>query len=745
MKEAALALAFHSRVADCFKSQGICSFRCFLMLAVITLFVCISPLALQAAGVSLDADADIAHTLIAWSGVMAVALTSILALTHFGIDPDDYLTPLIGIGLLALCIVDAFAVLQNSVAENHSRLIVDYWVSCRYLLSTTLLLLGMLGVVMMFWGQAWLSDREPGTVVVIYMVLLAGFFSVLSIIPRIIPVLPEWLQLILPFVCLLLSSPLLILATMRAQTHIAAALVLMLLPLLLIEANLLFWSGQLLVSKYLVVSVLQSGAALVPMAALIIQFIKTYHAVEGAKRELVINQKKLDVALETLTRSNERLRHANSHDHLTGVANREFFFEEAERAIARAQRNNYSVGFFYIDLDKFKQVNDTYGHSVGDEVLCCVTERIRGVTRTEDCLARVGGDEFVLMVENVGQSEELGSVAEKIMEVLQPPVHTSKGELDVPISIGISSYPHSQNVADLVKYADVAMYEAKANETSRYQLYTQELSIQHAESLELQRELPEALGRGQLSLVYQPIFISGSRIPMGLEALVRWNHPEKGAISPAKFISIAERSTFINNLGIWVFEEACRQLNVWRQKGLKLAIGVNVSVRQLYTDTLVHTIRRCLLEYCIPAEDITLEITEGQLIQDLQACQGTIQALKQLGVTIALDDYGSGFASITHLRNLPIDFLKIDRSLIRNAPHNSQNRVLTRTTIELAHSLNLPVVAEGVEEQEELDLVENYRCDFVQGYFLAKPMDGMACTEFLMESGIVREGEAVKA
>ncbi|WIO73336.1 EAL domain-containing protein [Porticoccaceae bacterium LTM1] len=715
------------------------------MLAVMTLFVCISPLLLQAASISLDVDADIVHTLIAWSGVMAVALTSILALTHFGIDPDDYVTPLIGIGLLAFCVVEGFAVLQNSIAGSDGQFMVNCWMACRYLLPATLLLIGVHSVVMMLWGQAWLSDREPGSVVVIYMVLLAVFFSVLSTIPRIILALPETLQLIFPFTCLLLSSPLLVVTALRAQTQISAAVVLMLLPLLLIETNLLFGSGQLLISDYLVVSVLQSGAVLVPMAALIIQFIKTYHAVEGAKRELVINQKKLDVALETLTRSNERLRHANSHDHLTGVANREFFFEEAERAIARAQRNNHSVGFFYIDLDKFKQVNDTYGHSVGDEVLCCVTERIRGVTRTEDCLARVGGDEFVLMVENVGQSEELGSVAEKIMEVLQPPVHTSKGELDVPISIGISSFPHSQSVADLVKYADVAMYEAKSNETSRYQLYTRELSIQHAENLELQRELPEALGAGELSLVYQPIFISGSRTPMGVEALVRWNHPEKGAISPGKFIPIAEKSTFINNLGIWVFEQACRQLSAWRQKGLKLAIGVNVSVRQLYTDTLVHTIRRCLLEYCIPAEDITLEITEGQLIQDLQACQGTIQALKQLGVTIALDDYGSGFASITHLRNLPIDFLKIDRSLIRNAPHNSQNRVLTRTTIELAHSLNLPVVAEGVEEQEELDLVEAYRCDFVQGYFLAKPMDGMACTEFLMGSSIVSESEAIKA
>lgn len=737
MNEAALALARGN--GEYQNTEHSTSLRTLITPVAVVMLLCLAPLVASMLGVDFSVAGTtpaLPYMLMAWSAVLLFVLVGVLAVAHFAIDPDDLLTPLLGLTLLSASLVAGFYTFQLFLRPGDEQYLVASWWASRGLISLIVVVAGVVALGALKQRKKVLDEGRA----LYLMVKAAILLLLLALVALQLLSSPEIHGLIAnaaPHVTLpllILSCAIVAVICWKNRSLFGASVVAMMLALVAVEFYTRYGFERLFDGAFNVAIALRVLAALAALVGIVSQYIISYRAVDGAKRDLVINQRKLDVALETLTRSNEHLMHANWHDQLTGAANRDYFFKEVERAIARAKRNQRRVGFLYLDLDKFKQVNDAYGHCVGDEVLCCFADRIRSVMRSEDCLARVGGDEFVLMVENVEDMEHVSSVAEKIMDMLRMPVQTAKGELDVAVSIGISCFPDTSDVADLIKHADIAMYEAKGNETSRFQLYTQELSAQHTENLALQRAMPAALEAGELSLVYQPIYNTLTEKPTFMEALVRWSHPEKGFVSPAKFIPVAEKSTFINTLGAWVFERACQQLSFWREHhGFNLSVSINISVRQLYTGNLVATIKRCLLEYRIPAADIVLEITEGQLIGDLQTCQGTIEALKALGVTIALDDYGSGFASITHLRNLPIDYLKIDRDLIRNAPRNPQNRVLTRTTIELAHSLNLPVVAEGVEEQSELDLVREYDCDFVQGYHLAKPMNGDDCTDFLVE------------
>jgi diguanylate cyclase (GGDEF)-like protein len=672
--------------------------------------------------------------LFAWSVSLVFVFTGLLYVGHLFIKSENISVPSLGFGLIGYGLIEAYQLLVVLPSVGDREALIEMWS-----ISRLFLVAGFFSTVMMVLfslrARYFVDHVKLGiiTSLISGFVLLACSFALFYWVSEAEATVNHWLLLNPNGLMLLLAigTPCLFFLCKKKPSILSIGFLMMTVPMWAFE--LYIKSGNLTLPTILYLKIL---LGLTPMVALLAQYLLSYRSLAETKQELLLNQIKLDDALETLTRSNEGLIYASSHDQLTGVANREFFFEEAERAVARAKRTNQRVGFLYLDLNKFKQVNDSYGHAVGDEVLCEFSKRIKIIMRKEDCLARVGGDEFILMVENVGHLENLVVVTEKIMTLLKRPVATSKGEIDCGVSVGVSAFPETKEVADLIKHADIAMYEAKSKETSKFQLFTEELSAKYLEGLSIQSALPEAFKNGHFSLFYQPVYRGADLVLHGVEGLVRWNDPEKGFISPEYFIPIAERSMFINTLGNWVIEEGFKQLQAWRNvHDLNLKLSLNVSVRQLYSDNLIEVVERCLEKYEISAENIAFEISEGQLIQDLQACQDVIGKLKSLGLNIALDDYGSGYASITHLRNLPIDSLKLDRTLIQDLHINRQNKVLTRTTIELAHSLGLTVVAEGIELEEEFQLLMEYKCDFLQGYLFSKAINADDCTKYLAALG----------
>ncbi|MGI9288248.1 MAG: putative bifunctional diguanylate cyclase/phosphodiesterase, partial [Pseudomonadales bacterium] len=490
----------------------------------------------------------------------------------------------------------------------------------------------------------------------------------------------------------------------KMPTMLNGALIVCVIPQVVLELHMAFGSIRLFDNHFNIAHALKIVAYLVPFIGLIMHYYRSYTKID----------------------------HALYHDALTATANRIYFFELAKRALAQAARHDRQVALFYMDVNRFKEINDTYGHDVGDTVLVNFAERMQALTRAEDCFARLGGDEFVLLIDDVAHIEHLETVAEKIVAMMQKPVSTAAGNVQANVSIGISLFPDADNLQDLVKHADLAMYEAKRQEDSSYQIYTAALSARHSEEICLQRAMPKGLQEGHMRLVYQPVFDTKTRTPTAFEALLRWDDPQRGRISPEIFVPIAEKTNFIHTLGLWVFDKACAQLAQWQKIYTRpLQMHINMSARQFHNKHLALQIANIFYAHGLDGRSIVIEITEGQLIEDIDKCKETIAELKRMGITFALDDYGSGFASITHLRELPIDYLKIDRCLIHNSPRDNRNKILTKTTIELAHSLGLKVVAEGIETKGELRLIRQLGCNFAQGFFLARPLSAMACAELL--------------
>jgi len=419
----------------------------------------------------------------------------------------------------------------------------------------------------------------------------------------------------------------------------------------------------------------------------------------------------------------EQLCYQARHDVLTALPNRRLLEDRLSRAIALTGSSRGSVGVFYIDLDRFKVVNDSLGHATGDMLLKEVAARLKAVVGEEDTLARAGGDEFVLIAPGLRHEQAAMGMAERLLQSLGAPFRIRSHELFVSASIGIAMYPRDGADAHVLqRNADAAMHQAKHQGRNTIRLFTPEMSQAALERLHLETELRRAMGTGQLSLVYQPQFKVEGRELLGFEALLRWNHPTLGVIPPARFIPVAEESGLIAPLGNWVLHEACRQIRSWKDQGHEPAkVAVNVSGAQFSMPALVGTVTTALETYRVDPRLLELEITESLILQDVDSAARKMAELRALGVTIAIDDFGTGYSSLCYLQRLPIDLLKIDRFFLRPVGQQPSAVAVLQAIVTLGHSFNLRVLGEGVETPAQFEALRQVRCDQAQGFLLGVP------------------------
>jgi len=429
----------------------------------------------------------------------------------------------------------------------------------------------------------------------------------------------------------------------------------------------------------------------------------------------------------------ERLAFQAQHDTLTGLPNRLLFQDRVQQAARAAVRHGRKVGVIWIDLDKYKQINDTLGHRAGDEVLCEVARRLQGCLRQSDSVARVGGDEFTVLAPELAEPEDAERVAATILSAFAPPVQLAGGQIMLTASLGISVFPeHGEDPITLLRNADLAMYSAKGAGGGTFRMFRSALSDSMQRRVLLERELKTALERNELSLEYQPLLGRSGQLD-GVEALLRWNNPEAGQVSPVEFIPVAEQSGLIPSIGAWVTRTACCNAARWLRQGYDVPrIAVNVSALQFADGKFTALVERILRECGLPPARLELEITETALMDNLGGVIAQIELLRRLGVRFAIDDFGTGYSSLSHLQSLPVDCVKIDRSFIKDLePEAAGCTTLVRGIIALAHNLGLQVVAEGVETAQQLALLNTLGCDVNQGFFLHRPMSVEALEELL--------------
>jgi diguanylate cyclase (GGDEF)-like protein/PAS domain S-box-containing protein len=424
----------------------------------------------------------------------------------------------------------------------------------------------------------------------------------------------------------------------------------------------------------------------------------------------------------------EKVHELARFDSLTRLPNRNMFLAELHRSVARSQRHNTPFAVYFIDLDRFKTINDTLGHSAGDELLKAMAQRLREAVRQNDLVARLGGDEFVVIVEGESGAAGLASIANKLLAAIGEPIMLHGHRFLVTGSIGIAVFPSDgDDSATLLKHADAAMYLAKEKGKNNVQFYTAELADLAARQFELESALQLALTRGELLLHFQPkIDIAGGRM-VSIEALLRWQHPTRGLVPPMEFIPLAEERGLIVPIGRWVIQAACRQIRDWRDLGLRVPpVAVNLSARQFASDTLVDDFIEAMKQYEVAASDLEVELTESVLMADPERANQVLQQLHGLGVRISIDDFGTGYSSLSYLKRFPAQTVKIDRSFIRGLPSDADDIAIIEAVIAMAHSLGLAVVAEGVETDEQLSALRRLGCDEAQGYLLGRPMPASA-------------------
>ena len=417
------------------------------------------------------------------------------------------------------------------------------------------------------------------------------------------------------------------------------------------------------------------------------------------------------------------------HDMLTGLPNRLLLRDRFEQAVAQADRAHSGVAVLFLDLDNFKQVNDTLGHTYGDKLLVRVVERLRSCLRDGDTISRQGGDEFVILLPNLRDLAVISGIAQQIVETFSTPFEIDAYSINTTFSIGVSLYPDDGKEFDmLLRNADTALYQAKDSGRDTYRFFSEKMNMDAQEQLQLQGQLRNAVKNQEFILHYQPqMDIVGGRL-IGAEALVRWQHPELGLIPPGKFIPLAERSGLVIPMGDWVLNEACRQAQEWREKGHALVMAVNLSALQFKRGNLLETVSHALKRSGLPAEMLELELTESILLQDVDAAIKTLHSLKDMGVKLSIDDFGTGYSSLSYLKRLAVNKLKIDQSFVRDLAEASDSAAIVRAIIQLGHTLQLTVIAEGVETDAQLAFLRNYGCDEAQGYLYSRPVPA---TEFV--------------
>lgn len=411
-------------------------------------------------------------------------------------------------------------------------------------------------------------------------------------------------------------------------------------------------------------------------------------------------------------------------DTLTGLMNRRCFTSRLDDAIASAHRNSSRFAIMFLDLDHFKEVNDKFGHSSGDELLRQVASELKKLLRRNDIIARLGGDEFVIYIDNVTREDQPAMVGNKLLSLFAQKWVLFGQEVKVGVSIGISMYPNDgMTASELLKHSDMAMYSSKQLGRGRFQYYATSMGESAFARLELERELKAAVEEGQFELYFQPqVDINQCKIH-GCEALIRWNHPEKGLISPLDFIPLAEESILIVTIGRWVIEESTRFLKRLNEQGIKdILLAINLSPRQFDALSLFDVLSKAVDDTQVNAKDLVLEITEGHLLQSKAKTNLTMKRLKNLGIQIALDDFGTGYSSLAYLKTLPLDFLKIDRLFVRDLVEDKVDQQIISSIVELAQGLNLDIVAEGAETPEQVAKLKTLGCGVIQGYYYAQPL-----------------------
>jgi diguanylate cyclase (GGDEF)-like protein len=430
----------------------------------------------------------------------------------------------------------------------------------------------------------------------------------------------------------------------------------------------------------------------------------------------------LDDEREEAIRAASAVEHLAYHDPLTGLPNRGLCLDRLEQALAQADRHRYKIAVLFIDLDRFKEINDSLGHATGDALLRIASRRIRESVRGSDTVARLGGDEFAVILHIIGRVEDAGRVAQKIIDALREPFILSGRELTVTTSIGIAIYPLDGMNADLLmRNADTAMYRAKQQGRDGYQLYTPAMNSRALEKLELENRLRKALRNRELTLYYQPLVDVHSGVVFGAECLIRWDHPELGLLPPDRFIPTAESSGLIVPIGNWVMREACKQARAWQVRGHELVVSVNLSPRQFQQPDLAGQIRVALEEAQLDGRWLELEITENSAMQDLEESVRILRELKSIGVRISIDDFGTGYSSLSYLKNFPVDTLKLDQSFVRDITR-PQDAAIASGIISMAHNLSLKVVAEGVETEGQFNVLRHNSCDRLQGFLFSHPL-----------------------
>jgi diguanylate cyclase (GGDEF)-like protein len=413
-------------------------------------------------------------------------------------------------------------------------------------------------------------------------------------------------------------------------------------------------------------------------------------------------------------------------DSLTQLPTRLYFEDRLAAASTKADARNSRLALLFIDLDGFKPVNDTYGHSVGDKVLEQVGQRLKALSRGKDVVARVGGDEFLLLLTNVVTEESVAHVATRLITGLSQAYTVDGREVIISCSVGIALYPDGCAHGKLIARADAAMYAAKRSGGSTHCFYSPAMDADAERQFDLLRDLRKALANKEMELLYQPKIDVKSGKVTATEGLLRWKHPTRGVILPSVFIPIAERFGLIVAIGNWVIEDACRQARAWRDKGLRMRMAINLSAHQMRQDDIVERITEALKRYKIHPSLLTCEITETAAMEDTKATQETFRRLGELGAHLSIDDFGTGYSSLSYLRKLPAEELKIDRSFIMDLEHSADARAVVDAVIKLAHALGLKVVAEGVENQRQQQILVDMQCDELQGYLFAKPMSARA-------------------
>ena len=444
---------------------------------------------------------------------------------------------------------------------------------------------------------------------------------------------------------------------------------------------------------------------------------------------IVLNYRDVTQRKET----EKQLEYRAYYDALTGLPNRLLFRDRVVNGLQQARRNRVSLAVMYLDLDHFKLVNDGLGHSFGDTLLADVAERLHGALRASDTISRIGGDEFSILLPEISGTDAVAGVARKILDSLTQPFSVDGHDIFVTASIGIACYPaDGDDVETLLKCADAAMYRAKELGRNQAQLFTASMNERYVRRLALEQHLHHAVERQQLELYYQPIYDRARRRIVSLEALLRWRDPNRGLVEPAEFIELAEETGMIVQIGEWVLHTACMQLRQWHAQGLAaLHLAVNISAVQLQSRGLVEVVRTALLDSGVPPEMLQLEITESAAMQNIDLTMKVLRELKEMGVSIAVDDFGTGQSSLIYLKDFPIDTVKIDKEFLRDVTTDETAAAIVSYIINLAHTLKLKVVAEGVENEQQYTFLRHYNCDLLQGYLFSRPLPAAAVHDFL--------------